>query len=84
MFNRARAKTRYRMAKVLLVYGLVAIATSLPLFIMAWGNAVADYLVLLYFGSGLLALAFATAIGLYNIMYLQRNSDTTDLSKVFE
>jgi hypothetical protein len=84
MFDRARAKARYRVAKVLLVYGLVAIATSLPLFIWAWGSLLAGYLVLFYFASGWLALALATAFGIYNLMYLRRNPDTTDVSKVFE
>jgi hypothetical protein len=72
------------MAKILLVYGLAAIATSLPLFILAWGSSLAGYLVLFYFASGCLALALATALGICNLMYLRKNPDTPDVSKVFE
>ena len=83
MFDRRRAEIRYRIANALLIYGLVAVASSIPLMIVTWGTNSGEYIAA-YAVSGLLSLAIATALGLYNLYYLKRNPPPPPQARIFE
>jgi hypothetical protein len=83
MPDRGRAISRYRIAKALLIYGLVALAAALPLFVLTWGGPT-GYWALIYFFSGLLALAGATVLGVLNLIYLRQSAGDLHSSKDFE
>ena len=83
MFNRERARFRYRIAFSLLIYGLVALAAFIPLALWTWGGPSARW-VIGYLMSGLLALGAATGLGIVNMRYLRRNPDHSQLIGTFE
>ena len=83
MFVRRRAEFRYRIANASLVYGLFAVVSSIPLMIVTWGLTFGKYIAA-YVASGLLALAIATALGLYNLYYLKRNAPPPPQARIFE
>ena len=83
MFDRRRAETRYKIAKYLVFYGLIALTTFIPLIILSLGNNSAEYIAAYVF-SGLLALMAATALGIYNLYYLKRNPPQPLQARIFE
>ena len=83
MTARDRAKLRYRIAQVLLIYGLSALVAIFPLAFLTWGSPQGAW-VLIFLNSGLLAIAFATVLGVANLILLRRNPDNYHLTRTFE
>jgi hypothetical protein len=80
MFDRDRAKFGYRIARLLLIYGIVGLVASIPLFILTWAQPLGSW-VLIYFFSGLIALAAATVLGVLNLIYIRQNAGNPESSK---
>ena len=73
MFDRGHANLRYRIARTLLIYGLIALAAAIPLFILTWGRPEGSW-VLIYFVTGLIALAATTVLGVINLIYIRQSA----------
>ena len=80
MLDRGRAQFRYRIARSLVIYGLIALAAAIPLFVLTWGRPEGSW-ALIYFFSGLIALAAATALGVLNLIYIRQNAGNLQSSK---
>ena len=83
MFHPERTKIRYQIARTLLVYGLIALAAFIPLGILTWGRPAGEWTVI-YFLSGLVALAASAALGALNLSLLRRNSGSLQSSRDVE
>jgi hypothetical protein len=83
MSHPERARVRYQIARALLVYGLVALAAFIPLAILTWGRSAGGWIVI-YFLSGLVALAASTALGALNLSLLRRTSGSLQSSRDVE
>ena len=80
MLDRGRAHFRYRIARALLIYGLIALAAAVPLFILTWGRPEGSW-TLIYFFSGLIALAAATVLGVLNLIYIRQSAGNLQSSR---
>ena len=80
MFNRGRARLRYRIAQAMTIYGLIALAGAVPLFILTWGRPDGSW-ALIYFLSGLVGLAGATTLGALNLIYIRRSAGSLQSSR---
>ena len=80
MLNRGPAQFRYRIARVLLIYGLIALSAGIPLFVLTWGRPEGSW-ALIYFFSGLIALAATTALSALNLIYIRQNARNPQSSR---